>query len=158
MHLFGEKTMPREPLERLLATVTDAELENLRDAILREEGRRRSQFRLIVKAPYPPLVPEAQGEATVTRWAKLLAWLAKDVDIPPAQGKRGVLIHLTYTADRPDTQAAGILLQEALVEAGLLLGRTPEWMDATTTEADRGESDSVHIEMWEKPGAEELWR
>ncbi len=150
--------MTREPLERLLATVTDEELESLRDAILREEGRRRSQFRLNVRAPFPPLVPDEEGRpATITRWARLLAWLATDVKIPPATGKRGVSVRLTYTGERPDAPAAGILLQEAVVEAGLLLGRTPEWMDATTTEAVLSEIDSVMIELWEKPVAEDLW-
>jgi hypothetical protein len=145
--------MTREPLERLLADVTDEELESLRDAILREEGRRRSQARLSIRAPYPPLSPDAEGrDSTVTRWAKLLAWLAKDANIQPASGKRGVSIQLTHQAGpAPDAHAAGILLQEALVEAGLLLGRTPEWMDATTTQAEQTEMDSVVIELWEKP-------
>src|SRR5512145_619424 len=101
--------MTREPLERLLSTVTDEELESLRDAILREEGRRRSQFRLNVKAPHPPFVPSEEGEASVTRWGKLLAWLAKDENIPAAKGKRGVSIRLTYSGERPDASAAGIL-------------------------------------------------
>lgn len=149
--------MTREPLERLLENVTDEELESLRDAILREEGRRRSQFRLIVKAPHPPFGASDEGEASVTRWGKLLAWLAKDENIPAARGKRGVSIRLTYNENPPDASATGILLQEALVEAGLLLGRTPEWMDATTTETEPGETSIVMIEMWEKPGAESLW-
>jgi hypothetical protein len=149
--------MTREPIERLLENVTEEQLESLRDAILREEGRRRSQFRLVIKEPHPPFVPSGEGEASVTRWAKLLAWLAKDENIPAAKGKRGVSIRLTYTGEKPDASAAGILLQEALVEAGLLLGRTPEWMDATTTEAELGEGSMVLIEMWEKPGAESLW-
>ena len=149
--------MTREPLERLLATVSDEDLESLRDAILREEGRRRSQHRLVIKAPHPPLTPDVEGEATVTRWAKLLTWLAKEQEIPTAQHKRGVSIKLTYTTERPDAQAVGILLQEALVEAGLLLGRTPEWMDATTTEIQQGDIDSVEIQMWSKPGNETLW-
>jgi hypothetical protein len=148
--------MTREPLERLLSTVTDAELESLRDAILREEGRRRSQFRLMINAPYPPLAHDDQDESAVTRWSKLLTWLAKDANVPAATAKRGVSIRLTYTAERPEPQTAGILLQEALVEAGLLLGRTPEWMDATTTEVSLSETDSVFIEMWEKPITETL--
>jgi hypothetical protein len=149
--------MTREPIERLLENVTDEQLESLRDAILREEGRRRSQFRMIIKDPHPPFVRSDEGEASVTRWAKLLAWLAKDENIPAAKGKRGVSIRLTYSGEYPDASAAGILLQEALVEAGLLLGRTPEWMDATTTEAELGEGSMVLIEMWEKPAAESLW-
>jgi hypothetical protein len=150
--------MTREPLETLLATVTDEELEGLRDAILREEGRRRSQYRLIVKAPYPPLGSEIeQREATVTRWAKLLAWLANDTDVPQAEARRGVAIRLIYAETRPDPQPAGILLQEALVEAGLLVGRTPEWMDATRPEIRPGDEDMVEIEMWEKPASKHLW-
>jgi hypothetical protein len=149
--------MSRVPIELLLEDVTDEQLESLRDAILREEGRRRSQFRMIIKDPHPPFVPSDEGEASVTRWAKLLAWLAKEESIPAAKGKRGVSIRLTYSGERPDGSAAGILLQEALVEAGLLLGRTPEWMDATTTELESGEASMVLIEMWEKPAAESLW-
>ena len=150
--------MTREPLEALLATVTDEELEGLRDAILREEGRRRSQYRLIVKAPHPPLGSDAeQREAMVTRWAKLLAWLANDTSVPQAETKRGVAIKLIYADTRPDSQPAGILLQEALVEAGLLVGRTPEWMDATRTEIRPGDEDTVEIEMWEKPASKHLW-
>jgi hypothetical protein len=38
----------------------------------------------------------------------------------------------------------------------LLLGRTPEWMDATTTEVSLSDADSVFIEMWEKPITETL--
>ncbi len=148
--------MTREPLERLLATVTDEELDSLRDAILREEGRRRSQFRLTVKAPYPPLLEDDGGEGNVTRWARLLTWMAKDASIPPAQGKRGVSIRLNFTSERPDSQLAGRLLQEALVEAGLLLGRTPEWMDATSTEVKSGDVDAVNIEMWDKSSSEPL--
>jgi hypothetical protein len=149
----------RETLEKLLVNVTDEELESLRDAILREEGRRRAQFHLAISAPYPPLTSEEQDRAaSVTRWAKLLEWLAKDAEVPPANNKRVVSIRLTHSADRPDPQAAAILLQEALVESGLLLGRTPEWMDATTTEIQQADSDAVMIDMWEKPGAELLWK
>jgi hypothetical protein len=150
--------MTREPLERLLHDVTDEELESLRDAILREEGRRRSQFQLAVEAPFPPLQQDEQSsESTVTRWAKLLTWLAKDMDFPPAEAKRGVSIRLTYTSDKPDPQVAAILLQEALVEAGLLVGRTPEWMDATTTQVEQGEIDAVQIQMWDKPAPAPPW-
>ncbi|MBN1680824.1 MAG: hypothetical protein JW966_11075 [Anaerolineae bacterium] len=150
--------MTREPLERLLATVTDNDLEKLRDAILREEGRRQSQLHLAIKAPYPPLSHDESAEASsVTRWAKLLAWMAKDANIPPASGKRGVSIRLTCTDEQPDPAEAGILLQEALVEAELLLGRTPEWMDATTTEIEESDTDAVHIDMWEKPVADAAW-
>jgi hypothetical protein len=94
----------------------------------------------------------------VTRWAKLVEWLAKDPEIPPASTKRGVSIRLTCSSTSPDPQVAGIVLQEALVEAGMLLGRTPEWMDATTTEVVNGSEDSVTIDMWEKPVAENLWQ
>lgn len=149
--------MTRESLERLLADVTDEDLESLRDAILREEGRRRSQFRLAVKEPYPPLDPESPEGGVVMRWSKLITWLAKDSSIPAAQGKRVVSIRLTYTDQPPDPHRAGIVLQEALVDAGLLLGRTPEWMDATTTQVDRADENAVHIEMWDKPGADLLW-
>ncbi len=145
--------MTREPLERLLETVSDEDLEALRDAILREEGRRRSQYRLIVKEPHPPLVPgEDAREDALTRWGKLLAWLAQDAKIPPAEGKRGVSIRLTYAGDRPDDPAAiGILLQEALAEAGLLISRMPEWMDATATEVKHGAEDAIQIELWDRP-------
>ena len=150
--------MTREPLERLLHDVTDEELESLRDAILREEGRRRSQFQLAVEAPFLPLQQDEQSsESTVTRWAKLLTWLAKDTDFPPAEAKRGVSIRLIYTSEEPDRQAAAILLQEALVEAGLLVGRTPEWMDATTTQVEQGEIDAVQIQMWDKPAPAPPW-
>ena len=149
--------MTREPLEHLLENVTDEELETLRDAILREEGRRRSQFNLTIPAPFPPLVRDDGGESTVTRWASLITWLAKDTGFPPATGKRGVSIRLAYTDARPDPQSASILLQEALVEAGLLVGRTPEWMDATTTEVEHGEIDAVHLHMWEKPAPANPW-
>ncbi|MBN1200307.1 MAG: hypothetical protein JXJ20_00495 [Anaerolineae bacterium] len=145
--------MTREPLERLLENVSDEELESLRDAILREEGRRRSQFHLTITAPYPPLIPDNQAESAVTRWAKLLAWLAKDVGVTPASGKRGVSIRLVFATAPPDPRIAGILLQHALVEAGLLRGRAPEWMDATQTELEPGEADAVHIDLWEKPGS-----
>ncbi len=143
--------MPRESLELLLESVTDEELESLRDAILREEGRRRSNFQLTVPAPFPPLVRAGQGESTVERWAKLITWLAKDSGFPPAVGKRGIRVHLIYADKAPDPKEAAIVLQEAVVEAGLLVGRTPEWMDATTTEMEQGNADSVLIEMWEKP-------
>jgi len=150
--------MAREPLERLLHNVTDEELESLRDAILREEGRRRSRFQLAIEAPFPPLVrDEPSAESIVTRWAKLLTWLAKDAEFPPAEAKRGVSIRLVYTSERPDPQATAILLQEALVEAGLLVGRTPEWMDATTTQVEQGETDTVYIQMWDKPAPAPPW-
>jgi hypothetical protein len=150
--------MTREPLERLLQDVTDEELESLRDAILREEGRRRSWFQLAVEAPFPPLVPdELSAESTVMRWAKLLTWLAKDAEFPPATAKRGVSIRLIYASEKPDPQAAAILLQEALVEAGLLVGRTPEWMDATTTQVEQAAIDAVHIQMWDKPAPAPPW-
>ncbi|MBN2303813.1 MAG: hypothetical protein JXQ72_05020 [Anaerolineae bacterium] len=151
--------MPREPLERLLETVSDEELESLRDAILREEGRRRSQYRLIVKEPHPPLVPEKDqdSDSAVTRWAKLLTWLAKDAKIPRADGKRGVSIRVAFSGSRPDGQAVGILLQDALVEAGLLIGRMPEWVDATATEVRAAEESSVQIELWDRPVYDPVW-
>lgn len=147
----------REPLERLLETVTDEELESLRDAILREEGRRRSYFQLTVPAPFPPLVHDDSGESTVERWARLITWLAKDTNFPSASGKRGVSIRLVYAKEAPDVRTAGIVLQQALVQAGLLMGRTPEWIDATTTEAVQGEADAVEIQMWEKPAPGPSW-
>jgi hypothetical protein len=143
--------MPRESLALLLENVTDEELESLRDAILREEGRRRAGFQLTIPAPFPPLKHDEQGESTVERWAKLITWLAKDSGFPPAVGKRGIHIRLTCGDQAPDSKEATILLQEAMVEAGLLVGRTPEWMDATATEVEQGAADSVLIEMWEKP-------
>ena len=149
--------MTREPLERLLETVTDDDLESLRDAILREEGRRRSRFQLAIKAPFPPLTRDDAADDTVMRWAKLLTWLAKDTDFPPATGKRGVSIRLTYTGERPDSADASVLLQQALVQAGLLVGRTSEWVDATTTEAEPADEDVVYIQMWDKPVPGEDW-
>lgn len=151
--------MTREPLERLLETVSDEDLESLRDAILREEGRRRSQYRLIIKEPHPPLIPvEDQDDLAVTRWARLLTWMAKDAGIPPAEGKRGVTMIITYTGSaRPDPQAVSILLQAALVDAGLLLGRMPEWMDATATEVRQGDESSVKIELWDRPLYTPAW-
>ncbi len=149
--------MTREPLERLLETVTDEELESLRDAILREEGRRRSQFQLAVKAPYPPLVRDDRADETVLRWARLLTWLAKDMNFPPATGKRGVSIRLTYTTNAPHSEDASVLLQQALVQCGLLVGRTAEWVDATTTEAAPADEDVVYIQMWDKPARGESW-
>lgn len=143
--------MAREPLERLLEDVTDEELESLRDAILWEEGRRRVQLNLTIDAPFPPLTRGEDGGSTVTRWAKLITWLAKDSGFPPAARKRGVSIRIIHAGQSPDPQDAGILLQEALVEAGMLLGRTPEWMDATTTQLEAGPADAVHIQMWDKP-------
>jgi hypothetical protein len=145
--------MAREPLERLLEAVTDEELESLRDAILREEGRRRVQLNLTIDAPFPPLSrEEGSEENVVTRWAKLITWLAKEADFPPAERKRGVSIKLVYTGDElPDTHEAGIMLQEALVEAGLLLGRESEWVDSTITESERGLRNAVIIQMWDKP-------
>ncbi|RPI95865.1 MAG: hypothetical protein EHM39_11390 [Chloroflexi bacterium] len=145
--------MAREPLERLLEDVTDEELESLRDAILREEGRRRVQLNLQIDTPFPPLEADEERDATITRWAKLITWLAKDAGFPPAEHKRAVSIRLVSPGgdQPPDPQAAGILLQQALVEAGLLLGRTPEWMDATTTQIEPGESRAVLIQMWDKP-------
>lgn len=140
--------MTREPLERLLENVTDEELESLRDAILREEGKRRVQLNLTINAPFPPL---ERSESSVVRWAKLITWLAKDMEFPPAERKRGVSIRLIYSQDAPDLADAGIIIQQALVQAGLLLGRTPEWMDATTTEAEPGATDMIHIQMWDKP-------
>jgi hypothetical protein len=140
----------------LLATVSDEELESLRDAILREEGRRRLQLELVIEAPFPPLTREEtnRAESVVARWARLITWLAKDAGFPPAEHKRGVSIRFVYAGDKPDPRAAGILIQQALVQAGLLLGRTPEWMDATTTEvaaAEEGERAAVIIQMWDKP-------
>jgi len=79
------------------------------------------------------------------------------MDFSPAATKRGVSIRLTYTSEKPDPQAAAILLQEALVEAGLLVGRTPEWMDATTTQVEQGEIDAVYIQMWDKPASAPPW-
>jgi hypothetical protein len=149
--------MPREPLERLLADVTDDELEHLRDAILQEEGRRRAQFHLAISEPHPPLEPDGEDAALVTRWARLLSWLAKEAGVPPAQAKRGVSIRLVCVGECPDPHAAGIMVQQALVEAGLLLGRAPEWMDATVTQAEQGDQSVIHIDMWEKPGSEILW-
>ena len=143
--------MTREPLERLLEDVTDEDLESLRDAILREEGRRRVQFELTINAPFPPLVRSDESDSTVTRWAKLITWLAKDMGFPPAERKRGISIRVVYTQQAPDPQDAGILIQQALVQAGLLLGRTPEWMDATTTQLEAGQADAVHLQMWDKP-------
>lgn len=143
--------MTREALDRLLKDVTDEELETLRDAILREEGRRRANFHLTVDAPYPPLVRDEQTEATVERWARLLAWLAKDKAFPPAEGKRGISIRIVHTGTPPDPQEASIILQQALVQAGLLVGRMPEWVDATQTQLVEGSEDTIHIEMWEKP-------
>ncbi len=144
--------MAREPLERLLETVTDEELESLRDAILREEGKRRVQLDVTLTDPLPPLDhdPDAD-ESTLMRWAKLLTWLAKEHDFPPAERKRGVSIKLLYTETCPAADKAAILLQQALVEAGLLIGRTPEWMDATTTETEQSQRDAVTIQMWDKP-------
>jgi hypothetical protein len=149
--------LPREPLERLLEDVTDEELEGLRDAILREEGRRRSHFLLSVPAPYPPLAHGDPDENAVERWARLLTWLAKDLAFPPAAGKRGVSIRLLYTETAPDAPAATILLQQALVAAGLLVGRVPEWMDATTTEVAQAERDAILIQMWDKPAPSVPW-
>jgi hypothetical protein len=145
--------MTREPLDRLLETVTDEELESLRDAILREEGRRRLQLNLVIETPFPPLThgEEEHEENVVTRWARLITWLAKDANFPPAEGKRGVSIKFVYTDQSPDTHEAGILIQQALVQAGLLLGRTPEWIDTTTTEAEQGKRAAVIIQMWDKP-------
>jgi hypothetical protein len=143
--------MTREPLERLLEDVTDEELESLRDAILREEGRRRVQLDLTINAPFPPLVRDGESDTTVTRWAKLITWLAKDTGFPLAEHKRGVSIRIAYVQQSPDPHDAGILLQQALVQTGLLLGRTPEWMDATTTQIEQSEADAVHIQMWDKP-------
>ena len=149
--------LPREPLERLLEDVTDEELEGLRDAILREEGRRRSRFQLTVPAPFPPLVHGDHDENVVERWARLLTWLAKDTGFPPAESKRGVSIRLLYAAAAPDAHEATILLQQALVTAGLLIGRTPEWMDATTTEVVQGEREAIEIQIWEKPAPAVPW-
>ena len=149
--------MTREPLERLLETVTDEELESLRDAILREEGRRRAQLDLIIPAPFPPLARDDDSETTVMRWARLITWLAKDSGFPPAGGKRGVAIRLEYTQDAPDPHDASILLQQALVQSGLLAGRTPEWMDATAILAEPGDQDVVHLQMWDKPVADYPW-
>jgi hypothetical protein len=143
--------MTREPLERLLQEVTDEELESLRDAILREEGRRRVQLELTINAPFPPLVLDDESDSTVNRWAKLITWLAKDMGFPPAERKRGVSVRVVYSQQAPDAQDAGILIQQALVEAGLLVGRTPEWMDATATQLEAGPTDVVHLQMWDKP-------
>lgn len=143
--------MTRDALESLLKDVTDDDLERLRDAILREEGRRRATFHLTVNEPFPPLARDDQPDALIMRWAKLLTWLAKDTDFPLATGKRGVSITLVYRDRPPDPQEASILLQQAMVEAGLLAGRTAEWVDATVTQLERGEADAVHIQMWEKP-------
>ncbi len=145
--------MTREPLERLLETVTDEELESLRDAILREEGRRRVQLNLTIEAPFPPLVrgEDVREESAVTRWAKLMTWLAKEAEFPPAKGKRGVSIRFIYSNNEPDIHEASILIQQALVQADLLLGRTPEWIDATSPEAEPGARDAVVIQMWDKP-------
>jgi hypothetical protein len=144
--------MTREPLERLLETITDEQLESLRDAILREEGRRRVQLNLIISAPFPPLIRDTEGgENLVTRWASLITWMAKESGFSPAERKRGVSLRITHAGPAPDAQEAGILLQQALVQAGLLLGRTPEWMDATTTEVAPGDVDTVVIQMWDKP-------
>jgi hypothetical protein len=129
----------RESLERLLATVSDQDLETLRDAILREEGRRRTMFRLDVKMPFPPLTAPDERESTVTRWARLLAWMAHDLGIPIAEGQRGVTVRLVLTEPLADLESTAILLQDALVEAGLLLGRMPEWMTAARIEAESGE-------------------
>jgi hypothetical protein len=149
--------MPYEPLERLLTTVTDDELESLRDAILREEGRRRSQYQLEVTAPFPPLIPDEARAKTITRWARLLGWLASEQNVPSAEGQRGIAIQLVYASEPPPADEAGILLQEALVEAGLLLGRTPEWMAATQTQIEQGATDRVCIEMWPKPVETSHW-
>ena len=81
----------------------------------------------------------------------MITWLAKDANFPPANHKRGVLIKFIYTVEKPDTDKAGILIQQALVQTGLLVGRTPEWMDATTTKAESGEREAVLIQMWDKP-------
>lgn len=143
--------MTPNALERLLEDVTDEELENLRDAILREEGRRRASFHLTINEPFPPLERGDEPENTVMRWAKLLTWLAKDTDFPPATAKRGVSITLVYRESAPDPQEASILLQQALVQAGLLAGRTAEWIDVTTTLVESGDAAAVEIKMWEKP-------
>ncbi len=149
--------IPREPLERLLEDVTDEELEGLRDAILREEGRRRSHFQLTIPAPFPPLERSDQDENVVERWGRLLTWLAKDTGFPPAEGKRGVSIQLIYSQAAPDVHETTILLQLALVAAGLLVGRTPEWLDATTTEVVQSDRDAIVIQMWEKPAPAVPW-
>lgn len=144
----------RETLERLLATVSDHDLETLRDAILREEGRRRTVFHLHVKMPFPPLTAPDERESTVTRWARLLAWMAHDLGIPIADGQRGVAIHLVLTEPLPDPDSSAILLEEALVEAGLLVGRMPEWMTATRTETEMGDEAAVRIDLWDRAVAD----
>lgn len=143
--------MTREALERLLEDVTDADLETLRDAILREEGRRRAGLTLTIPGPYPPLVRDEYTDNTVARWASLITWLAKDSGFPPATGKRGVSITITYAHTPPDPQHATVILQQALVRVGLLAGRTPEWVDATSTLVQPGPVDTITIQMWEKP-------
>ena len=92
-----------------------------------------------------------ETDTTITRWARLITWLAKDTGFPPAERKRGVSVRVIYAQQAPDPQQAGILIQQALVEAGLLLGRTPEWMDATTTQLEAGPADAVRLQMWDKP-------
>ena len=151
--------MPYEPLEQLLKDVSDEDLESLRDAILTEEGRRRSQYNLVIEAPHPPLVASEPAHATaVTRWARLLSWLAQQHGVPRAAVKRGVSIRVVHAAeDRPDAEAASLMLQEALVEAGLLLGRMPEWMDATHARIEQGAEDSVQIELWDRPVPQFQW-
>jgi hypothetical protein len=150
--------MAREPLDRLLENVSDEELESLRDAILREEGRRRAHFQLTITAPFPPLKTSGEHEeSAVTRWAKLITWLAKDAGYVAATGKRGVMLRITYAQEKPDSNVATILLHEALIEAGFLVGRTPEWMDSTITEIEPGEQESVYIQMWEKPASAGVW-
>jgi hypothetical protein len=108
---------------------------------------------LTIDAPFPPLGRDEESEQhVVTRWAKLITWLANDANFPPAERKRGVSIKLVYAGDEPpDAHEAGIVLQEALVEAGLLLGRESEWVDSTTTESEHGPRDAVMIQMWDKP-------
>ncbi len=148
----------RETLERLLATVSDQDLETLRDAILREEGRRRTMFHLNIKMPFPPLAAGEDRASVVTRWARLLAWFAHDLGIPPATGQRGVAIRLALAEALPDPEDAAILLEEALVEAGLLMGRMPEWMTSArvqaVVEAGPDSEASVRIDLWDRVPAE----
>lgn len=148
----------RETLDRLLAMVTDEDLETLRDAILREEGRRSTQFRLSVKMPFPPLDVTSDDRASlISRWARLLAWIAHDHKIPSASERRGVAMHITTPREIADPGATTIMLEEALVEAGLLLGRTPEWMTATTLELESGETEVVRIDLWDRVLADVSW-
>lgn len=88
-----------------------------------------------------------------------LAWVIKAsmVDVPPAKGRRAVRATITFpTNRRRDRSNYCKVLDDAMVEAGLLVDDSPEWYDAELPilRHEAGVSSTL-LEVWEAERANE---